>query len=44
MVLDPLKWWKETGVYERKKEIIINTWTLHKKKVHIKKKGRVYEF
>ena len=27
-----------------KKEIIIKTLTLHKKKVHIKKKGRVYEF
>ena len=29
---------------ERKKEIIIKTWTLHERKVHIKKKGRVYEF
>ena len=28
----------------RKKEIIIKTWTLHKRKVHIKKKGRAYEF
>ena len=28
----------------RKKEIIIKTWTLHKRKVHIKKKRRAYEF
>ena len=28
----------------RKKEIIIKTWTLYKRKVHIKKKGRAYEF
>ena len=27
-----------------KKEIIIKTLTLHKRKVHIKKKGRVYEY
>ena len=28
----------------RKKEIIAKTWTLHKRKVHIIKKGRAYEF
>ena len=28
----------------RKREIIIKTWTLHKRKVYIKKKGRVYDF
>ena len=27
---------------ERNKEIIIKTWTLHKRQVHVKKKGRVY--
>ena len=25
-------------------EIIVKTWTLHERKVHIKKKERVYEF
>ena len=44
MVLDLLKWLKETSFYERKKEIITKTWTLHKKKIYIKKRGRVYEF
>ena len=43
MVLGLLEWLKES-FHEIKKEIIIKTWTLHKKKVHIKKKGRAYEF
>ena len=43
MVLGLLKWLQETNFYERKKEII-KTWTLHERKVHIKKKGRVCEF
>ena len=38
-----LKLFLETSFYERKKEIIIKTWTLHERKVHIKKKGK-YEF
>ena len=29
---------------ERKKEIILKTWTLNKREVHIKKKGRIHEF
>ena len=44
MVPDIVKWLKETSFYENKKKIIIRTWTLHKWKVHIKKKERVYEF
>ena len=44
MELGLLKWLKETCFYERKKEIIINTWTLNKEKVHIKKKRRAYAF
>ena len=44
MVLGLLKWLKETSFFERKKEIIIKTWTLHERKVHIKERGRVYEF
>ena len=44
MVLSLLKWLKETRFYERKNEIIIKIWTLHERKVHIKKEGRVYEF
>ena len=43
-VLGLLKWLKETCFYERKKKIIIKAWTLHERKVHIKKKGRAYEF
>ena len=43
MVVMVLKWLKETRFYEGKKEIIITTRTLHERKVHIKKKGRVYE-
>ena len=41
MVLGLLKWFKETSLYERKKEIIIKTLTLLAKKVLIKQKGRV---
>ena len=41
MVLGLLKWFKETSLYERKKEIIIKTLTLLEKKVLIKQKGRV---
>ena len=44
MVLDLLKLFKETTFYEKKKEIIIKTLTLHKREVHIKKKERVYDF
>ena len=44
MVLDLLKWVKETSFYEKKKKIIIKGSTLHKRKVHIKKKEIVYEF
>ena len=44
MILGLLKRLKETVFYERKKEIIIKTGTLHKRKVHTKKKGRFYEF
>ena len=44
MVLDLLKWLKETSFYEKKKEIFIKTWTFHKRKIDIKKKERVYEF
>ena len=44
MVLALLKWLKETSFYERKKDIIIKTRTLHERKVHIKKKIRVYKF
>ena len=44
MVLDLLKWLKETLLYERKKKIIIKTWTLHERKAYIKKKRRIYEF
>ena len=44
MVLALLKWLEETRFYERKKEIFIKAWTLHERKVHIKKKGRVYNF
>ena len=38
------KWSKETRFCERKKSNNIKTCTLYEKKVHIKKKGRVYEF
>ena len=41
MVLGLLKWFKETSLYERKKEIIIKTLTLLEKKVLIKQKERV---
>ena len=44
MVLSLLKVLKETSFYERKKSIIIKTWTLHERKVHIKKKGWVWIF
>ena len=44
MVLGLLKWLKETRFYERKKNILIKTWTLHERKVHIKKNWRFYEF
>ena len=44
MVLDLLKWLKETSFYEKKKEIIKKTWTLHKTKVNMKKRERFYEF
>ena len=44
MVLGFLKWLKETRFYERKETIIIKTWILDERKVHIKKKRRVYEF
>ena len=44
MVLDLLKWLKETSLYEKKKEFIIKTQSLYKRAVHIKKKERVYEF
>ena len=35
---------KITRFYERKKKVIIKTWSLHGRKVHVKKKGKVYEF
>ena len=38
MVLDFLKWLKETSFYAKKKKIIIKTRILHKRKVRIKKK------
>ena len=41
MVLGLLNAYKK---YVFMKERNIKTWTLHKRKVHIKKKGRVYEF
>ena len=41
MVLGLLKWLKETGLYEKKNEIIIKPRTLHKRKVYIKK-DRIY--
>ena len=44
IVLGLLKCLKETCFYERKKVSIIKTWTLHERKVHIKKKGRAYKF
>ena len=44
MVLGLLKCLRETRFCERKKEIIMKTWPLDERKVHIKKKGRVYEF
>ena len=44
MFLALLKWLKVTSFYERKKEIIIKTLILHERKVHIKTKGRVYQF
>ena len=42
MVLDILKWLKETSFYEKGKKLW-NHELLHKRKVHIKKKKRVYE-
>ena len=44
MALDLSKWLKQTSFYEEKKEIVIKTQLLHKRKVDIKKKERVYEF
>ena len=44
MVLDLLKWVKETSFYEKKKKNIIKASTLHKRKVHIKKKEITYDF
>ena len=44
IVLDLLKWLKETSFYEKKKRIIMKTWPLHKKKVHIKKKESSWIF
>ena len=44
MVLGLLKWLKETRFSERKKGFIIKTWPLLERKVHIDKKGGVYEF
>ena len=44
MVLGLWKWLKETRFSERKKGFIIKTWTLLERKVHIDKKGGVYEF
>ena len=44
MLLGLLKWLKETSFYDRKKKIIIKTWTLHERKVHFDKKGRIYDF
>ena len=44
MVLGLLKWLEEKNFYDGKKETIIKAWPLHKRKTHIKKKGRVYEF
>ena len=40
----PFKTVKERSFYDKKKEIILRTWTLHEREVHIKKKGEVYEF
>ena len=44
MLLGLSKVLKETSFYERKREIVIKTWILHERKVHIKKKGRVWIF
>ena len=44
IILDLLKWLKETTFYEKKKEIIIKTWTLHKREDHIKKKESSWIF
>ena len=42
MVLGLLKSLNEASFYEKKKEIIIKTYTLHKRKAYIKKKERVF--
>ena len=44
MVLGLLKWLKDTRFYKRKKGIIIKAWTLHERKVHIKKKEEFMDF
>ena len=35
---------KKIRFYETKNIFIIKKWTFHEREVHIKKKGRVYEF
>ena len=42
MVLDLLKWLKETSFFEKKKEMKKHE-HLHKRKVQIKKRERTYE-
>ena len=42
MVLDLFKWLKEAGFYEKRNKLLKHE-LLHKMKVHIKKKERVYE-
>ena len=44
MVLDFLNWLKQTGFYEERKKLLEKHELLHKNKVHINKKERVYEF
>ena len=44
MVLGLLKWLKDTRFYERKKKKYHKNIPFHERKVHIKNKGRVYEF
>ena len=44
MVLDLLKWLKETGFFEKKRKLLRKHKLLHKRKVHIKKIERAQEF
>ena len=44
MALGLLKSLGETSFDDKKKQIFMKTWTLHERKVHIKKKWRIYDF